>query len=698
MTTDDDRDTPLVMIWRESHTQDNLVPDALIKHRREVISRMASYAERTTMSQVSLPKAWHQYKHDNLISFFAVPGHGGGGHRWITERINQGPGLTVFWRSDDSTPPIRLEQLQQEIPRFPKSVIQDWEQAISDLQDHLSKRRGEVDAEVFLPRVQTGEQQDVSLAGWLRATSPDQRSFIDASTTRSIRLRGPAGSGKTLALTLKAAWEIVQARARGEEIRVLITTHSWALANQISGNIDMLGLGPLPELDIVPLLALAEEILPITADGPSHYSVVGEDSDSGKQAQLDEIRGVIEDFLATDWVTYRSGASKTILNGLESSDDGERLAFAWDLLTEFGSVIGAAGIFPSHGAEARYAQTPRSAWMMPIDGRQDFRIIFALYTAYMQSLEDRSLVTTDQVMADFLGHLTSHSWNRRRKSVGYDLVFVDEFHLFSPLERQVLHYLPSDAHNYPRIFMALDPRQSPAAKYIGAAADDVRSGEYGRDDDSLADSTDLELTTVHRFTPQVLDLVKHIHHGFPTYAFGDEWLVDFATIESSQKDGEVPIVRNASTEEAEEYDIIRAVHDVYGRGRMAIAIVDDRLSAPYRKLASALSANEKFHVRAITSREDVDGFGYRSKGIVIGSAENLAGLQFETVLVVGLPAIPENAASPERRRLLSLLYLAVTRAEREVRIFTNDSNGGIPVILERAIEEGTLRGEEGARV
>lgn len=506
LTTDDGPETPLVLIWREGFGRDKFVPPQLVGHRRRALSRMASFAERAEAAQLSLPHGWHQYKHENLISFFAVPGFNSG-MRWITERINRGPGLTVFWQVDDGKSPQRLEELKDEIPPFPTTVFDDWETAIADLREHLSKVRGTADAEVYLPHLQTTQQHDKTFEGWLSVASPDQASFIRASTDRSIRLRGPAGSGKTLALTLKAVSEVLRARQAGKTIRVLLATHSWALAAQISKSVDMLAIGPVPELEVFPLLAVAEALSPESGSAVP-YTVAGEDSESGKRAQLDEVLELLIDFISTDWVTYRAAVSPALRARFDSDDAEEHLALAWDLLTEFGSVIGAAGIFPGAGSESRYAQTPRATWMMQLSRPGDLRVIFRLYESYMRNLEDRGLVTTDQVVSDFLGYLASHSWNRNRKVLGYDLIFVDEFHLFSPLERQAIHFLTADVAHYPRIFMALDPRQSPSEMYIGTASESTRSATSAHEDD-LGDVQSFDLSTVHRFTPQILDLVKH---------------------------------------------------------------------------------------------------------------------------------------------------------------------------------------------
>ena len=321
---------------------------------------------------------------------------------------------------------------------------------------------------------------------------------------------------------------------------MLIVTHSWALAAQISDSIDQMGIGKLNEIDVFPLLEIAQTVLPPQYKGSAGFTLIGEDSYSGKQAQLDEIGELIEDFTESDWITYRSSVSQALRNRIDSTDDNDRLALAWDLLIEFGSVIGAAAIFPGAGSELRYYQLSRASWMLPLESRDDLRVVFVLYSQFMDSLEARSLVTSDQLLADFLSYLEMHAWNRSRKSQGYDLVFVDEFHLFSPLERQVLHYLTRDVATYPRIFMAVDPRQSPSEAFIGTAADQTRSSTAASVEHDLGNVTNLELTTIHRFTPQILDLIKHVHHEFPTLNLGQNWDIDFSAVESAQDDGPLP--------------------------------------------------------------------------------------------------------------------------------------------------------------
>ena len=513
-----------------------------------------------------------------------------------------------------------------------------WTQAIAAAKEYFAQARSEPsDVEMYLPALEQSTTKGWTYAQWLEAISNDQREFIEASTDKSIRLRGPAGSGKTLTLTLKAIREVLNAREAGDDVRILVVTHSWALAAQISDSIDSMGLGLLHEIDVFPLLEIAKTVSPQYVQDASGFNLIGEDSFSGKQAQLDEILEVLDDFITGDWITYKGLVSENLRSRFDSEEADERFALAWDLLIEFGSVIGAAAIFPGAGSDLRYFQLARASWMLPLKTREDMRVIFELYSRYMASLDARSLVTSDQVLADFLSHLETHAWNRARRSQGYDLVFVDEFHLFSPLERQVLHYLTRDTSTYPRVFMAVDPRQSPSEAFIGLAAHETWSSSSAAAYDDLGDVANFELATVHRFTPQILDLIKHVHHEFPTLDLGHDWDIDFTRVESAQVDGPLPRLISAGSRAAEETDIFRAVQDLYPSGRLALAVVDTRQWPRFSDFASRIGQSGKFHVSTISGRSDIEGLGYRRRGLVVGPAEYLAGLQFDSVLIAGIP-------------------------------------------------------------
>lgn len=698
LTAQDTEGEQRIVISRENNSRELFVPDQLARQRNEVLGRMASFSERARAAgPLSLPRGWHQYKFNSLISFFAAPSGNEEATRWTAEVVPGERHDVIFWAATTSNQKESLEEFSRARPGRTADVDDAWLSAVLAASSHFKAAElgPTPDVDILLPRLAPGATKGWTYDQWLEAISDDQRLFVEAMTEKSIRLRGPAGSGKTLALTLKALREVIAARSKGHEIRVVIVTHSWSLATEIADSLTSMGMGFVNEIDVFPLLDIAQSISPQYVSDDSGFSLIGNDSLSGKQAQLLEISELLEDFVHGDWITYRSGVSTNLAARFESHEHDERLALAWDLLVEFGSVIGASAIFPGAGAENKYAQLSRAAWMMPLENSKDIRVVFELYSRYMASLEARSLLTSDQVLADLVNHLETHAWNRARKTQGYDLIFVDEFHLFSPLERQVVHYLSRDVAKYPSVFMAVDPRQSPSEAFIGLASDDTHSSTVNGDD-GMGDIANFELTTVHRFTPQILDLIKHVHHRFPTFDLGKDWDIDFTAVDSSQDQGPIPKVILATSQEGETFDIAKAVHDLYPRGRMALAIVDRRQWRRFSQLAAEIGTSGKFHVSTISGRSDVEGIGYRHKGLVVGPAEYLAGLQFDTVLVAGIPDLQATATVNDRTRFLSLLYLAISRAEREVRIFVNDEDGGIPDVLEQALDAGVLTSLRGS--
>ncbi|MGW3614006.1 hypothetical protein ACWD6N_29735 [Micromonospora sp. NPDC005163] len=702
LTVEDTEKDQRIVLIRDAFSEDRFVPRHLVDLRPDVLSRVASFAERArTTGPLTLPRGWHQYKHNNLIAFFAVSRGSAEASRWIAELLPGDGSDIVLWGTTTSDKKAALEDFELAKPAMPTGWEADWKAAVANIPERKAQRRRAAtppDVEILMPPL--GEQSTTkgwSYEKWLASITDDQRSFVEASTGKSIRLRGPAGSGKTLALTLKATREVLKAREAGVDLRVLMVTHSWSLATDVADSLDSMGMGLFQEIDVFPLLEIAKTISPQYTNDDSGFSLAGDDSLSGKQAQLDQILEVLDEFIAGDWITYRERVTEGLRARFDSPELNERKALAWDLLVEFGSVIGAAAIFPGAGAEARYFQLPRATWMLPLESRDDLRVTFALYTKYMANLDARAILTSDQVLADLLSHLETHAWNRNRRTQGYDLIFVDEFHLFSPLERQVLHYLSRDVSMYPRVFMAVDPRQSPSEAFIGFAADETRSSPIAMDDE-IGEITNFELATVYRFTPQILDLIKHVHHEFPTLDLGSDWDINFSAVESAQQPGPAPVLSVAASRPAEETDIARAVQQLYQKGRIALAIVDLRQWRRFSELASRIGESGKFHVSTVQGRSDVEGLRHRGRGLVVGPAEYLAGLQFDSVLVAGIPEMRINQTPNERTRSLSLLYLALSRAQREVRVYVNEDDGGEVEVLTRAVANGIMKRERGSLV
>jgi|GEM_PF-1547027 len=681
------------------------LPSELEVQERPVMERLRAFFERAKATPIHLPHNWGQYKHDDLVSFFVcgrdrLPD----APRWIAQVLPQS-GDVCIWKLARTSEQMALEEL---VPndRAYQDVVDNWDAAISATSLHFAgiqpalQHAGDLD----LVDVEFSDvTQDLLYSGWLEKVTAQQMAFIERAPDHSIRLRGPAGSGKTLTLELKAIREVQAARQRGEVLRTLFVTHSWVLAGEVDANIERLSeWGRLDEITVLPLLAVAELLLP-PERSDAELQLIGEDSLSGKTAQLEQISNVIEHFIAGDWLTFREEVSPSLRDRLEAEDPAELRAFVWDCLIEFGCVLGADGIYPGVNAESRYLRLSRAPWMMPLESAADKRLVLYLYETYLRQLLTEGRLTPDQLVNDFLNYLETYIWNVRRGRQGYDQIFVDEFHLFNIQERQLLRYLARTGSQYPRIFMALDPRQSPWEIYTGMG-DTSPSSVPSKSEDGFGVVSSVDLPTVHRFSPEILALVKHLHWDFPNLDLGADWDIDFANVTSDAASGPIPKLVHSGSQAAEIVEIYKALRDLRSgdtsRWHLAVAVVDPDRFPAYKSVADGLAQTAKTKVTIIESREDIEVLQYRRRGIVIGPAEYLAGLQFDAVLIAGLPHLSSGHANLgyRRRRYLSLLYLAMTRASREVRIFVNNDHGGIPEVLAKARSQHLVNVVQGALV
>jgi hypothetical protein len=128
-----------------------------------------------------------------------------------------------------------------------------------------------------------------------------------------------------------------------------------------------------------------------------------------------------------------------------------------------------------------------------------------------------------------------------KKSKGFDGVFVDELHLFTSVERQVLHKLlrntvgEDGAVSRPAIFMAYDVKQSPRDSFT----------QIGDKDASLFSSTTqlqnselVKLSKVFRYTPEISEFLYDLDATFPAIDLAGEW--ESYAVTSESENGERP--------------------------------------------------------------------------------------------------------------------------------------------------------------
>jgi hypothetical protein len=650
------------------------------------------------------PPAWTAFRHENLLAFFATP-HGvdAPGLRWLVEIHPQRSRDICFWRLTPPDDPVRLESYEPPHSLY-QEIVEQWpgafQQAIRELTESLPvsgvgtvalEPTIDFEATTFGPVT-----QNRTYSGWRDKLTVEQQCFLDWPPDRSVKLRGPAGSGKTLALELKTLHELYDARRKGRDIRILFATHSWSVAEQVDDALRSLDeTGGVPEIDIYPLLEIARDRVPVERRRESAVELLGEDSLSGRRLQLRRLDGLLDRLVRGDWLTYRRDVSDTFAARVEAPDgSADRRALLWDLTVEFSSVLGAERILPGANGERRYLGLIRYDWMMPLNQEAERRFVFQVYSEYIAGLTQDKLLTVDQLISDYLGYLETFSWNLLREADGYDLVFVDELHLFTEQERLALSYVTRPASDFPKLFMALDPRQSPSEVYAGVPAAVVARGDSGRADSDLGKIGSVELSRVHRFTPEILKLVQHIHRSYPALDLGPDWQVDLEAVQSAAGHGAKPSVfvhDNQSEEISAVGNRVDALLSATtANQRLAVVVMDPFQLTTY---ADELRRKKNLRVSIIQSRDDVGTvLRYSRRSLIIGAVEYLAGLQFDYIVIAGLPAVGITAgvSGYHLRRTLTQLYLAVSRATRHVELHVNIEGGGLPKVLEDAVAAGVV--------
>jgi hypothetical protein len=651
--------------------------------------QMALVAERLPLR---LNPGWSPYHYKSLAAFFAVP-RWVGALRWVAEVNPRGSRDVVLWELTSGSNPVELERYRPRHGEYDKAVAL-WDEALAQAGKrfarlHRTERAGVSDTIDLAATSWGAVTGNRTYPAWLDRLTDDQKQFLEKPAKVSIRLRGPAGTGKTLLLELKALRELYKARAEARLIRILFATHSWAIAMQVDAALRQLDeTGDVGDIEVLPLLAIAQALLPAERQGRG-FDLLGEDNLSGKTLQLKEIDASLDRFVKGDWLAYASRCTPTFADRVTAAAGSpQRNAFVWDLMHEFASVLSAHGILPGVNAARQYLPLQRMPWMMPLETDGEKLAVLEIYSDFVNTLRGERLLSSDQLINDFLNYLETFAWNLRRLDDGYDIICVDELHLFNEQERLSLHYLSRDPDRYPLMFMALDPRQSPTEVYANAGIGAIAAGESGEAEAALGDVESVELKTIHRFSPEILRLVRHINDSFPGLDLGEDWAFSGDDVETTvAATGREPVVINHGTKREEIAAVFaaaaKAASSAGADDRVAIVLLDPLALKDYANHDGA-SRN----VTVIRGRDDVDALQYSRRSVVLSAAEYVAGLQFATVIVAGFPYDSNRTANLGylQRRLLSLLYVGVSRATTTVDVHVNAEDGGVPDVLASAAD------------
>lgn len=691
----DDEDGPIIVI---NQTGDYAVFEQSLTSVT-AFDRMSTVARRIYTTDVAIPATWRPHYEGTVWSIYAASRGRGGGKRIHFETRPEGrKDLFVF----ACTPEVKDFQA---VPRN-STVYSDAREHLAeailtspDKSTQESTRAGIVLSE----RLPQGFVPGASLREWYSSKLTDeQRTFVNKPHDGPVRLKGSAGTGKTLALVVKFLRDGLQCAEKSEKVAFGFLTHSHASVDLIAAICDSLdhsGLRHRPNasctLDIRTLYDLANASLHFELNDLVPLSLDGRE---GRHLQFELIQAVLEEMAASRIIKAQySDISNALTAQWNAAVGKENMHLVIEIMNEFASVLDAEGIRANETRGERYAKGVghRPAWLMILPSEEDRRFILEVHRRYRRLLGEMNTLSVDQMIADFDSFLNSNRWDRIRDRDGYDALFVDELHLFTAIERQTLHKLikrSSDESGVPRrppIFMAYDLKQSPRDTFT----------QYTSADNNLfAASTGLQnadivkLSKVFRYTPEIASFLEDLDASFPAIDIPAEW--DAYAGEAQLGNGLTPelIVYNDELSLFKHVFRVASIESrrISGGGRrIAVLCPSEEI---FDKYLPAVTGQFRGKVFPVDSREPATELRHAGKRFVFSMPEYVAGLQFQTVFLIHVDAreAPADAGLGIRRRFISNVYLGSSRAEKTLRLSACNARGGASDILDLALDRKTL--------
>lgn len=333
---------------------------------KEVFARILRMIRATAKFPIRLPVSWSEYHFKSLVAFFALP-RTVDNVRWIAE-------------IDDSQKSVKFLALttpgkHQELERFVAPTVPNLRAQVDVEVNTVAapapeRESGFVDRVDFDTIGSAAISKSLTFEQWINELNPNQREVLDTSPA-SVRIVGPAGSGKTLTLCMRALAQVRAAGREGKSMRVLFATHSWAMAERVDDTLIGLNAGqPVASITVYPLLQVLNEI--VGGSILRGLRLLGDDSTDGRRLQIDYLFESLTTIGASDRAILRAqGLSPACASALE--DDGPvRAEVVENIYEEINGVLLAEGLIPGdRRKEEEYLSRARADDLPPFPLRGD---------------------------------------------------------------------------------------------------------------------------------------------------------------------------------------------------------------------------------------------------------------------------------------------------------------------------------------
>lgn len=340
------------------------------------------------------------------------------------------------------------------------------------------------------------------LEGWSKALTTSQLAFVDSPLTVPHRIEGPAGTGKTLCLVLKALKTVKDTEGVGEPHRALFIAHSEPTRRAIENLFAINGGEEYMEAELE-LLAKAQSIKVTTLQELcanllkreiSESELVDRDAYESKLVQRLYAIESVERALRDEYESHAPFLSEPFKKFLAET---EHWAIAEMLQHEISVQIKGR----ADQDLSKYRKLERLKMGLPVENEGDKTFVFLMYQKYQNELEVSAQFDTDDVVLSATSQLNTPIWRRRRAREGFDSIFIDETHLFNVNELSVFHRLTKSELHQP-IAYSVDRSQALGDRGWTDLAFEAAFDPSG----TLGHSDPTRIRSVFRCSPEIVDL------------------------------------------------------------------------------------------------------------------------------------------------------------------------------------------------
>lgn len=672
------------------------------RSRTASLERVITAARSVYTNSVNIPTNWRKHHEGSKFSIQAThSGHGWRARLHFETRPRGSKDLFVFSKSEST---VGFQTLDPHLDLYDLAKDGLTQAILTPYEPMPVETRAGI---TLSHRIPQGFVQGATLDQWYSSKlTAEQRTFVDKPHDGPVRLRGSAGTGKTLSLVVKFLRDAIRAEASEQSTKFGFLTHSTAsvdLVTAIGESLDSAGLlygaGKWVRPEVRTIYDVAHKHMNFELDQLVPLSLDGRE---GRRLQAELIETVLKESAGSSIASAQfQDISSDLHQRWLNATSGKDKRLVSEIMNEFASVLDAEGIRSGEEKGEKYAKgaISRPSWLLHLPTELDRRFILEVHRRYRKHLGEMNTLSVDQMIGDFSAFLDSNRWDRIRSREGYDVLFVDELHLFTSIERQILHKLmkrnieEDGRPRRPPIFMAYDLKQSPRDTFASyGELDGEKDQNLFTASTGLQGSDLVKLDKVFRYTPQIASFLDDLDASFPAIDIPGEW--EAYSGKAQLDEGNVPQFTIFADEVSLFSTIFNEAHRVArtilgGGRRVAVLCASEE---QFDKYLIAAKGQFEGKMLAIDSREPSSELRHAGKRFVFSMPEYVAGLQFDTVYLIHIDAseAPIDAGDGVRRRFISNVYLGSSRAEKTLHISACLTKGGKSDILNMAIERKSL--------